>query len=90
MKFTKKRGEMFMKKHTIIGNTPMINITYRYKGKENNIYAKYENKNRFAYTSAFQTLINARTNKTLCSDSFYIIRHLDIQGIMRQNLNVCG
>ena len=31
-----------MKNDTVIGNTPMINITYRYKGKENNVYAKLE------------------------------------------------
>lgn len=61
-----------------------------HKALYSNIYAKYENKNRFAYTSAFKTLINARTNKTPCSSPLYIICHLDMLSIMRQNLNVCG
>ena len=31
-----------MKNYTLIGNTPMINITYRYQGKEKHIYVKLE------------------------------------------------
>jgi len=68
----------------------MLNSCYTHKALYSNIYAKYENKNRFAYTSAFQMLIKARTKKTPCSSPLYIICHLDTLSIMRQNLTVCG
>ena len=67
----------------------MLNSYSPHKALYSNIYAKYENKNRFPYTSAFQTLINTRTNKTPCSSPLYIICHLDTLSIMRQNFNVC-
>ena len=34
-----------MKNNTLIGNTPMINITYKYQGREKHIYAKLESYN---------------------------------------------
>lgn len=68
----------------------MVNSYSPHKALYSNIYAKYWNRNRFAYTSAFQTLINARTNKTLCSSPLYIICYSETLGIMRQNLNICS
>ena len=74
MKCTKKRGEMFMKKHTIIGNTPMINITYRYKGKENNIYAKIE---MFNVTGSIKDRV-----------AYYIIKNAKERRILKDNMPI--
>ena len=61
-----------MKNHTLIGNTPMINITYRYKGKENNIYAKLE---MFNVTGSIKDRV-----------AYYIIKNAKRRGALRENM----
>ena len=63
-----------MKKHTIIGNTPMINITYRYKGKENNIYAKLE---MFNITGSIKDRV-----------AYYIIKNAKERRILKDNMPI--
>ena len=63
-----------MKKHTIIGNTPMINITYRYKGKENNIYAKLE---MFNITGSIKDRV-----------AYYIIKNAKERKILKDNMPI--
>ena len=63
-----------MKKHTIIGNTPMINITYRYKGKENNIYAKLE---MFNVTGSIKDRV-----------AYYIIKNGKERRILKDNMPI--
>ena len=63
-----------MKKHTIIGNTPMINITYRYKGKENNIYAKLE---MFNVTGSIKDRV-----------AYYIIKNAKERKILKDNMPI--
>ena len=63
-----------MKKHTIIGNTPMINITYRYKGKENNIYAKLE---MFNVTGSIKDRV-----------AYYIIKNAKERRILKDNMPI--
>ena len=71
---TKKRGEMFMKKQTVIGNTPMINMTYRYKGKENNIYVKLE---MFNITGSIKDRV-----------AYYIIKNAKERSILKENMPI--
>ena len=61
-----------MKNHTLIGNTPMINITYRYKGKENNIYAKLE---MFNVTGSIKDRV-----------VYYIIKNAKRRGVLKENM----
>ena len=63
-----------MKKHTIIGNTPMINITYRYKGKENNIYAKLE---MFNVTGSIKDRV-----------AYHIIKNAKERRILKDNMPI--
>ena len=63
-----------MKKHTVIGNTPMINITYRYKGRENNIYAKLE---MFNVTGSIKDRV-----------AYYIIKNAKEKRILKDNMPI--
>lgn len=63
-----------MKNDTVIGNTPMINITYRYKGRENNIYAKLE---MFNVTGSIKDRV-----------AYYIIKNAKEKGILRENMPI--
>ena len=65
---------MLMKKHTVIGNTPMINITYRYKGRENNIYAKLE---MFNVTGSIKDRV-----------AYYIIKNAKEKRILKDNMPI--
>ena len=63
-----------MKNHTVIGNTPMINITYRYKGRENNIYAKLE---MFNITGSIKDRV-----------AYYIIKNAKERKILKNNMPI--
>ena len=63
-----------MKNHTVIGNTPMINITYRYKGRENNIYAKLE---MFNVTGSMKDRV-----------AYYIIKNAKEKRILKDNMPI--
>ena len=63
-----------MKNHTVIGNTPMINITYRYKGRENNIYAKLE---MFNVTGSIKDRV-----------AYYIIKNAKEKRILKDNMPI--
>ncbi len=63
-----------MKNHTLIGNTPMINITYRYKGKENHIYVKLE---MFNITGSIKDRV-----------AYYIIKNAKRKGILKDNMPI--
>ena len=65
---------MLMKNHTVIGNTPMINITYRYKGRENNIYAKLE---MFNVTGSIKDRV-----------AYYIIKNAKEKRILKDNMPI--
>ena len=71
---TKRRGEKNIKNHTVIGNTPMINITYRYKGRENNIYAKLE---MFNVTGSIKDRV-----------AYYIIKNAKEKRILKDNMPI--
>ena len=71
---TKKRGEMFMKKQTVIGNTPMINIKYTYKGKESNVYVKLE---MYNITGSIKDRV-----------AYYIIKNAKERGILKENMPI--
>lgn len=60
-----------MKNHTVIGNTPMINITYKYKGKENNVYAKLE---MYNITGSIKDRV-----------AYYIIKNAKEKGDLEEN-----
>ena len=62
---------MLMKNHTVIGNTPMIKITYKYKGKQNNMYAKLE---MFNITGSIKDRV-----------AYYIIKNAKEKGILKEN-----
>ena len=63
-----------MENDTVIGNTPMIKITYRYKGKQNNIYAKLE---MFNLTGSIKDRV-----------AYYIIKNAKEKGILRENMPI--
>ena len=63
-----------MNRGTVIGNTPMINITYTYKGKENHIYAKLE---MFNITGSIKDRV-----------AYYIIKNAKEKGILKKNMPI--
>ena len=63
-----------MKKHTVIGNTPMIKITYKYKGKQNNMYAKLE---MFNVTGSIKDRV-----------AYYIIKNAKEKRILKDNMPI--
>ena len=60
--------------HTVIGNTPMIKITYKYKGKQNNMYAKLE---MFNITGSIKDRV-----------AYYIIKNAKEKGILKDNMPI--
>ena len=65
---------MLMENDTVIGNTPMIKITYKYKGKQNNMYAKLE---MFNLTGSIKDRV-----------AYYIIKNAKEKGILRENMPI--
>ncbi len=63
-----------MENHTLIGNTPMINITYKYKGKENNVYVKLE---MYNITGSIKDRV-----------AYYIIKNAKERGILKENMPI--
>ena len=63
-----------MENHTLIGNTPMINITYKYKGKENNVYVKLE---MYNITGSIKDRV-----------AYYIIKKAKERGILTENMPI--
>ncbi len=63
-----------MEKDTLIGNTPMIKIKYKYKGKEAHIYAKLE---MFNVTGSIKDRV-----------AYYIIKNAKEKGILKQNMPI--
>ena len=63
-----------MEKHILIGNTPMINIIYRYKGKENNVYAKLE---MYNITGSIKDRV-----------AYYIIKNAKEKGNLKENMPI--
>ena len=63
-----------MKNHTLIGNTPMINIKYTYKGNENNIYVKLE---MFNITGSIKDRV-----------AYYIIKNAKEKRILKENMPI--
>ena len=63
-----------MENDTVIGNTPMIKITYKYKGKQNNMYAKLE---MFNLTGSIKDRV-----------AYYIIKNAKEKGILRENMPI--
>ena len=63
-----------MKKDTVIGNTPMIKIKYRYKRKQSNIYAKLE---MFNLTGSIKDRV-----------AYYIIKNAKEKGILREHMPI--
>ena len=63
-----------MENDTVIGNTPMIKITYKYKGKQNNMYAKLE---MFNLTGSIKDRV-----------AYYIIKNAKQKGILRENMPI--
>ena len=63
-----------MKKCTIIGNTPMIKIKYKYKGKENSIYVKLE---MFNLTGSIKDRV-----------AYYIINNAKEKGRLKENMPI--
>ena len=59
---------------TVIGNTPMINITYTYKGKENHIYAKLE---MFNITGSIKDRV-----------AYYIIKNAKEKGMLKEHMPI--
>ncbi len=59
---------------TVIGNTPMINITYRYKGKENNVYVKLE---MFNVTGSIKDRV-----------AYYIIKNAKEKGVLKDRMPI--
>lgn len=60
-----------MKNHTLIGNTPMINIIYKYKGKANNVYVKLE---MYNITGSIKDRV-----------AYYIIKNAKEKGVLKEN-----
>ena len=65
---------MFVENYTVIGNTPMIKIKYRYKGKENYIYAKLE---MFNITGSIKDRV-----------AYYIIKNAKEKGSLKDNMPI--
>ena len=63
-----------MKRDTVIGNTPMIKIKYRYKRKQSNIYAKLE---MFNLTGSIKDRV-----------AYYIIKNAKAKGILREHMPI--
>ena len=63
-----------MENYTVIGNTPMIKIKYRYKGKENYIYAKLE---MFNITGSIKDKV-----------TYYIIKNAKKKGSLKDNMPI--
>ena len=63
-----------MKNHSLIGNTPMINITYRYKERKHNIYVKLE---MYNITGSIKDRV-----------AYYIIKHAKEKGILKANMPI--
>ena len=63
-----------MENYTVIGNTPMIKIKYRYKGKENYIYAKLE---MFNITGSIKDRV-----------AYYIIKNAKEKGSLKDNMPI--
>ncbi len=63
-----------MENDTVIGNTPMIKIKYRYKGKQSNIYAKLE---MFNLTGSIKDRV-----------AYYIIKNAKEKGILKENMPI--
>ena len=63
-----------MENHTIIGNTPMINITYKYKGKEKNVYVKLE---MYNITGSIKDRV-----------AYYIIKNAKERGILKESMPI--
>ena len=59
---------------TVIGNTPMIKITYKYKGKENHVYAKLE---MYNITGSIKDRV-----------AYYIIKHAKEKGILKEHMPI--
>ena len=63
-----------MKNDTLIGNTPMINITYKYKEKVNNVYVKLE---MYNITGSIQDRV-----------AYYIIKNAKEKGVLKENMPI--
>lgn len=63
-----------MEKKTLIGNTPMINITYKYQGKENHIYVKLE---MFNLTGSIKDRV-----------AYFIIKNAKQKGMLKENMPI--
>ena len=63
-----------MENDTVIGNTPMIKITYKYKGKQNNMYAKLE---MFNITGSIKDRV-----------AYYIIKNAKEKKILKDNMPI--
>ena len=65
-----------MKNDTLIGNTPMINITYKYKYKEkvNNVYVKLE---MYNITGSIKDRV-----------AYYIIKNAKEKGVLKENMPI--
>ncbi len=63
-----------MQNYTVIGNTPMIKIKYKYKGKERYIYVKLE---MFNITGSIKDRV-----------AYYIIKHAKEKGILKDNMPI--
>ena len=58
----------------LIGNTPMIKISYRYKGKEKRIFAKLE---YFNFTGSIKDRV-----------AFYMINNAKKRGILKERMPI--
>ena len=63
-----------MESNTLIGNTPMIKIKYRYKEKEASVYTKLE---MFNITGSIKDRV-----------AYYIIKNAKEKGILKQNMPI--
>ena len=63
-----------MKNDTLIGNTPMINITYKYKEKVNNVYVKLE---MYNITGSIKDRV-----------AYYIIKNAKEKGVLKENMPI--
>ena len=63
-----------MRNHTLIGNTPMIKIKYKYKGKENYVYVKLE---MYNITGSIKDRV-----------AYYIIKNAKEKGNLKENMPI--
>ena len=63
-----------MENDTVIGNTPMIKITYKYRGKQNNMYVKLE---MYNITGSIKDRV-----------AYYIIKNAKQKGILKGNMPI--